>query len=256
MGLFDKLPIFAVYTLTIALVLVCIEAGFRIGRRRALVAEPEKESAAGAMASASLALLAFVLAFTFGFAASRVESRRHALVEEANAIGTAYLRTSMLPEAERERARAWLREYTDVRIEGARPGGLDEAIRRSVEIQSRLWEHAAGVAEAAPGSIMLGLYLESLNEMIDLHTTRITEGARVRVPAVVWLVLYALTILAMAEMGYQMGLGGRRRTLVTPAFAFAFATVILLIADLDRPQEGSIVQSQQAMVDLRQSMVR
>jgi hypothetical protein len=76
----------------------------------------------------------------------------------------------------------------------------------------------------------------------------------VRVPAVVWTVLYGLTFLAMIEMGYQMGLGGKRRTLATPAFALAFATVILLIADLDRAQQGSIRQSQEAMVDLRESM--
>lgn len=242
------------FATTVALVLVCIEVGFQLGRRRAVLIEPEKESSAGAMASASLALLAFLLAFTFGFAASRVEARRLVLTEEANAIGTAYLRTSVLPEAERERARAWLREYTDARLEGVRPGKLDEAIQRSVELQGQLWEQATGLAAAAPGSIMLGLYLEALNAVIDLHTTRITEAARVRIPTILWAVLYALTILSMVEMGYQMGLGGRRRTLATPAFALAFTTVVFLIADLDRAQDGSIVQSQQAMVELRESM--
>lgn len=253
-GALDAIPLSLLLPLTIAMVLACIELGFRLGRHRAAIADPEKESSAGAMASASLALLAFLLAFTFSFAASRVEARRLVLVEEANAIGTTYLRTSVLPAAEREAARTWLREYTDARLSAVQPGGLDEAVRRSVEIQGRLWEQAAGLAEAAPGSIMLGLYLEALNAMIDVHTTRLTEGARVRVPGVVWAVLYGLTILAMIEMGYQMGLGGRRRTLATPAFALAFSTVILLIADLDRAQQGSIRQSQEAMLELRQSM--
>ena len=81
-----------------------------------------------------------------------------------------------------------------------------------------------------------------------------TETLRLRVPAVIWLVLYAITALAMAEMGYQTGLGGLRRPLSTPALAVAFASVALLIADLDRPQSGWIRGSQEPMTELRQSM--
>ena len=101
---------------------------------------------------------------------------------------------------------------------------------------------------------MLGLYLQSLNEMIDLHTTRLTESLRVRIPPILWLVIGAVTALSMGEMGYQTGLGGRRRPRSTPAFALVFASVILLIADLDRPQGGYIGLSQDAMVELRTSM--
>jgi hypothetical protein len=254
-GPLDFLPLWVLFGLTIALVLLSIEVGFRIGRRRAAIAEPEKESSAGAMANASLALLAFLLAFTFGFAASRLEARRSVLLEEVNAIGTTYLRAGTLPQPERAQARDLLREYVDVRLAGVRSGEIDEAIRHSVEIQTRLWESAAALAERSPNSIVLGLYLQTLNEMIDLHTKRVTEVLRVRIPAIIWVVLFAITVLAMVEVGYQTGLGGRRRPLSTPAFALAFAAVILLIADLDRPQAGWIRVSQQSMVELRQSMV-
>jgi hypothetical protein len=253
-GPLDPLPLWALFLLTIALVLLCIEAGFRLGRRRAESGDPEKESAVGAMANASLALLAFLLAFTFGFAASRVEARRTVLVEEANAIGTTWLRAGTLPEAERARARGLLREYIDVRLEAARSSDVDVQIRRSVELQGRLWEDAAALAGRNPGSIVVGLYLQSLNQTIDLHTTRVTESVRVRVPGVFWVVLYAVTALAMAEMGYQTGLGGLRRPLSTPAFAIAFAAVLFLIADLDRPQTGWVRTSQQPMLELQQSM--
>ena len=253
-GPLDFLPLWAFFALTTALVLVSLEAGFRIGRRRAASGEPEKESAAGAMANASLALVAFLLAFTFGFAASRVEARRLSLLAEVNAIGTTYLRAGTLPVAERASARALLREYAEVRLEGARSGKLDEAIHRSLEIQRLLWDPAAALAERNPSSIVLGLYLQSLNEMIDLHTTRVTESLRVRVPAAMWAVLFAITALAMLEMGYQTGLGGRRRPLSTPLFALVFSAVILLIADLDRPHAGWIRVSQQALVELLESM--
>ena len=253
-GPLDLLPLWAFFGLTIALVMLSIEAGFRIGRRRAAMAQPEKESAAGAMASASLALLAFLLAFTFGFAASRLEARRTVFIDEVNAIGTTYLRAGTLPEAERREARALLREYVDVRLAGVAFERVDEAIRRSVEIQNRLWQSAAALAERSPGSIVLGLYLQTLNDMIDLHTKRVTEGLLVRIPAIIWIALYAITALAMTEVGFQMALSGRRRPLSTPLFALAFSAVMLLVADLDRPQAGWIRVSQQAMADLRESM--
>lgn len=253
-GPLDFLPLWALFAITVAIVLASIEAGFRLGRVRAEAGDPEKESAVGAMANASLALLAFLLAFTFGFAASRVEARRTVLVDEANAVGTTYLRAGTLPQAERAQARALLRDYAEARLEAVRPERLDAALQRSVEIQSRLWEQAAALAERSPGSIALGLYLQSLNEMIDLHTKRVTESLRVRVPAVFWAIVYGLTVLGMSEMGYQTGLGGRRRPLSTPAFAVAYAAVLLLIADLDRPQAGWIQGSQVPMIELRQSM--
>lgn len=253
-GLIDSLPLWTFFALTFMVVLLSIEVGFRVGRHRAAAREPEKESSAGAMATASLGLLAFLLAFTFGFAASRVEARRNVLIDEVNAIGTTYLRTRTLPEAERARARALLREYVDVRLGGALAGEVDAAIRRSVEIHDALWEQAAALAERDPRSIVLGLYLATLNQMIDLHAKRVTESLRVRVPAVIWVVLFAVAALAMAEMGFQTGLGGKRRPLSTPAFALAFAVVMLLIADLDRSQSGWIRVSQQSMIELRESM--
>ena len=253
-GPLDVVPIPIIFLLTFALVLLFLELGFQLGRRRAGQTEVERESSVGAMANASLALLAFLLAFTFGFAASRLEARRVVLIAEVNAIGTAYLRTSMLPESQRADAQMLLREYVDVRLTAATSGDIEAGVRRSLEIQTRLWQSAAALAERSPASIVLGLYLQSLNEMIDLHTTRLTESLRVRIPPILWLVIGAITALSMGEIGYQIGLGGRRRPRSTPAFALVFASVILLIADLDRPQGGYIGLSQDAMVELRTSM--
>jgi hypothetical protein len=252
-GPLDVVPIPLLFVLAVAFVLFFLEVGFHLGRRQAGQPEVERESSVGAMANASLALLAFLLAFTFGFAASRLEARRAVLLAEVNAIGTAYLRASTLPEARAE-AHMLLREYVDVRLTAVTSGKIDAGVRRSLEIQTRLWQSAAALAERSPASIVLGLYLQSLNEMIDLHATRLTESLRVRIPPILWWVIGAMTALSMGEMGYQTGLGGRRRPRSTPAFALVFASVILLIADLDRPQDGYIRVSQQAMIELRTSM--
>ena len=206
------------------------------------------------MANASLALLAFLLTFTFGFAASRLEVRRTILLDEVNAIGTTYLHAGTLPDAEAAQARGLLREYVDSRLEVVRTGKLEEGIQQWEELQKRLWESAAALARANPTSIAIGLYLQTLNEMIDLHTTRLNESVRVRIPVTIWAALYAVTVIAMVEMGYQTGLSGKRRPLSVPAFALAFAVVIYLITDLDRPQAGMIRVSQQPLLELRHSM--
>ena len=90
--------------------------------------------------------------------------------------------------------------------------------------------------------------------MIDIHAKRVTIGVRNRIPDAIWIALLALAVTAFAAMGYHIGLGGASRSLAQVAVALTFSVVIHLIADLDRPQEGSIIVSQQALVDLRQSM--
>jgi hypothetical protein len=206
------------------------------------------------MVGASLGLLALLLAFTFGLAASRFETRRQVFLDEVNAIGTAYLRAALLPETDRLDARKLLREYVDVRSEGVRSGKVKEAIRRSEALQASLWAKAVALGQENPTSIVIGLFIQSINELIDLHTKRVATGLRSRIPNVIWLVLFAITVLAMAEMSYHSGLAGKSRPLAIPAVALAFAAVMLLIADLDRPGEGLIRVNQQAMGELREMM--
>jgi hypothetical protein len=253
-GPLDFIPLWLLFLIGLAFVLISIEVGLGLGRRRAKLTDPESQPSVGAMANASLALLAFLLAFTFGFAATRFETRRTLLLDEVNAIGTTWLRAATLPEPERSGARALLREYVEVRLEAARSGEVDAAIEQSEALQARLWESAAALAQRSPGSIAVGLYLQTLNETIDLHAKRISEGLRVRIPPVVWIVLIGVTVLAMTQLGFQAGLAGGRRPLSMPAFALCFALVMYLIEDLDRPQAGWIRVSQQPMLDLHRSM--
>ena len=250
----DYLPLWCLFLATAAVALLSIEAGFRLGRYRSTFAEPEKETAAGTIAGATLGLLAFLLAFTFGMASSRYEVRRQVFLSEVTAIGTTYLRTDLLPEPYRSESRDLLREYVDLRREDLHPENIAQALRRAEALQGRLWSRAAAAGKAAPGSIVAGLYIQSLNEVIDLQTKRVAAVLRSRVPGVIWIVLYAITILSMAATGYHSGLSSARRPLDIPILALVFAAVMFLIADLDRPREGMIRVDQQSMVELRNSM--
>lgn len=252
--LLDSLPLWGVFVVTLFLVLLAVELGYRAGTYRRKRSEQEKDAPVGAMAAATLALLAFILAFTFGMAANRFDARRQAVLEEANAIGTTYLRAGLLAEPYRKTIRELLREYVDVRLEAVRTGKAEEAIRRSGELQNLLWAQAIAVGEKNPNSIVVGLFIQSLNEMIDVHAKRVMIGVRSRVPGTVWLVLYGVAFVAVGAMGYQEGLARSSRSFAILAVAFAFSVVLWLIADLDRPQEGTLKVSQQPLIDVRNSM--
>jgi hypothetical protein len=211
------------------------------------------ETPVGEMVTATLGLLAFILAFTFGLAASRFDAKRQLVVDEANAIGTTYLRADMLP-AHRDDIRALLRAYVDVRIEAITPDRLAAGIRHSEALQNQLWAQTVPIARSNPDSVIVGLFVQSLNDVIDLHTKRLTAAVRNRIPLAIWVALYGISVLSFAAMGYHSGLIGTSRSLVIIAVAFTFSVVIVLIADLDRSQQGFLKVSPQALIDVRQSM--
>ncbi len=247
----DVLPLWALLVATLVGILLAVEGGYRLGRLRGARSKHEKEAPVGGMVAAELGLLAFLLAFTFGMAASRYEARRHVLLDETNAIGTAYLRAGLLPESHRAEVRRLLREYVDVRLAAVQEGSFEAGIRRSNELQGRLWSEAVAAAEKDPRSVSSGLFLQALNEVIDLHAKRLMLAVRNRIPPPVWAVLLAVAVLSFGAMGYHEGLTGTGRSPAVLAIALTFAAVIWLIADLDRPQLGLLRVSQQPMIELR-----
>jgi hypothetical protein len=250
----DVIPLWGVFLITVAAILLAIECGFRLGQFRRQRSELEDKPPVGEMVGATLGLLAFMLAFTFGMAASRFEVRRGLVIDEANAIGTTYLRAGLLPEPYRGEVRRLLGEYVNVRLEAIRPGKLREGISRSEKLQSQLWSQAAAVGEKNPASIVVGLFIGSLNEVIDLHAKRLALDVRNRIPTPIWAALYFMAVLGTAAMGYHAGLAGSGRSLAIVALVLAFSAVITLIADLDRPQAGLLRVSQQTMIDLPKTM--
>jgi hypothetical protein len=250
----DALPLWAVFATTLVSILLAAEVGHRLGRVRYGRAEHEKEPTVGGIVAAELGLLAFLLAFTFGLAASRFEARREALLNEANAIGTTYLRAKMLPEPQRTDIQRLLREYVDVRLAAAQDGNLEAGIRKSTEIHEQLWNAAVAVAEKDPRSIPTGLFVESLNEVIDLHAKRVFVVIGGRVPILVWLVLVTVAIFSFGSMGYHSGLTGARRSPAVLPLALTFAVVMWMVVDLERPREGLLRVSQTPMMELRSTM--
>ena len=252
--LMDYLPLWGLFLAILAVVLAAAESGYRVGRYRGRKSASEKEAPVGAIVGTTLGLLAFMLAFTFGLAASRFDSRRELFQEEVNAVGTTYLRASFLPDEQGPKVRALLREYVDVRLSPLQPNvQIGEVIRKSEELHVKLWKEAV-LAGHKKDTEMVSLFVDSLNQLIDVHAKRVTAGVRARIPTIIWLALYLLTVLAMSSMGYHAGLTGTARSIAGLGLILSFVVVMLLIADLDRPLEGVLRVNPQGMIDLRERM--
>lgn len=158
-----------------------------------------------------------------------------------------------MPEADRAEVRQLLNDYVTLRIEAVQHGTgqqIEQAIVRSEELQSKLWSTAVTIANQQPTPIS-ALFVQSLNEVIDMHEKRITLGIHYRLPGIIWMVLYGLAILAMAIGGYDTGLSGSRRVIaITLSAALAFSVVLMLLVALDRPHQHLSTASQAPMFDL------
>jgi hypothetical protein len=141
-----------------------------------------------------------------------------------------------------------------MRVAGVHQGTYEQAVIRSEELQRLLWVEAEVLGKKHPRESVIGLFIQSVNSLMDLHAKRVMLGMRNHIPGSIWMALYLISSLAMAGMGYHAGLSGSRRSPIIISLALTFSLIILLIADLDLPQEGLIDVSQQSMVDVRNMM--
>jgi hypothetical protein len=251
---FSDLSLSGVYFTSILLVLAALACGYLVGRRLARSRKGRRDDPSmGSAVAATLGLLAFMLALTFNMTADRFSQRKALLLDEVNTIGTTYLRADFLQADNRSRARQLLLEYTTLRGFDPHTMSADAFARdigRSEQIQRALWQLVERELAAGTEANRLRAFYEPLNQLIDLHTTRVQVGLEYQVPAPIWAALYAISALAVFGIGFQLGVSGSGSKLVALAMAMAFALVILLIADLDRAGEGMLVVDQSAMKNL------
>lgn len=258
----------ALISLLIALVLfagmlLLQDIGRRIGARRRAQDAVGAGAGTGAVEGAVFALLGLLVAFTFSGAASRFDARRALVVEEANAIGTAYLRLELLPANAQPALRDLFRRYVDSRLEIYRKlsaADLDAAkaeLDRSIRLQEAIWSQAviAGQLEGAPPAAPM-LLLPALNQMFDITTTR-TMALKMHPPTVVFVMLLGLALASALLAGYAMGGGKTREWLHMLAFAAVVAITVYVILDVEYPRLGLIRIDgfDQVLVDVRASMI-
>jgi hypothetical protein len=245
----DEYRLVTIFVISSIVLLGASEIGRLVGARAAGRGGGDVSTLEGAV----LGLLALMIGFSFAIALSRFEARRDAVLNEANSIGTSALRARLLPPPYGVDSLKSLREYVQIRLDITQrvmpAAELNATIARSNEIQEALWQNAMALARKDSGMVPTGLYLQSLNEMIDNQGKRLV-ALHSRVPNIVFLALYGVAIVAFGLAGYANGLLEERRVrLPVYVSGLLVSAVILLIQDLDRPTAGFIRVSQQPMID-------
>lgn len=256
-------PLFSALLFALGLLagmLLMLEVGRRIGQRQ-LIKDPEgARDGTGTVEGAVFGLLGLIIAFTFSGAASRFDERRALIVEEINAIGTAYLRLDLLPSRLQPPLRQSFRDYVDARLAAYRkiPDVIaaEVELTRATELQREIWQRAIAAAESEEAlSDAMKLLLPALNAMIDITTTR-TMATEIHPPAIIFAMLFLLSLASALLAGYGMARGKMRRWLHTGTFAVVMSISVYVIIDMEFPRLGliRIDAFDQSLVDLRQSM--
>ena len=247
-------------TITVILFILIIifnEVGFRAGRFIQASTDAELKSLTGSVQASILGLLALLLGFTFSMSMQRYDNRSLALIDEANAISSAILKSHLLTDQYQNDADVLLNKYVDLRIAIS----LTDLTRRDErknynmqisKLQNELWALAMSAANDDPRPLTTGAFITSLNQAFDAQAKR-NALLQMHVPEVVLLLLFIVFIASVGIIGYSSGLSGKRIAVPTILVAFLIAMIVFIIIDLDRPKRGLIQVNQEIMLELRQS---
>lgn len=240
-----------------ALLMAACEMGFRLGRYAMSSSTVRKgKSQVSVIEGSLLGVLGLLLGFTVSMAVSRFETRTQLVLDEANAIGTAYLRTQLLPDPSAAAMASLLRQYVDVKVQYANhpdPVELAAVRRKAQELQTRLWSIAVERARTDPNPFIAIQVVQSLNQVIDLDAAGWMAFLN-RVPSSVIYVNTMVAFFSAILAGYAFGINGARKVLPMCILGIAITVVLGVILDLDSSRRGSIHVSQQPLIDLYRQM--
>jgi drug/metabolite transporter (DMT)-like permease len=250
------MPEWLVAVLFLGLMAAACEAGYRLGQRSR--AAEKTKALVPTITGSILALLGLLLGFTMSMSVSRFDVRRRLVLEEANAIMTAYLRMQALPAPESSELQELLRQYADSRLRVSQAAldvqKLQQGKEEDARLQSELWSRAAALARKDPQSVPVGILMESLNSVFDLQNSR-WIGFVAHLPEGVIYINALMGLLATLMVGYGFGMTGHRHPLSEAMLIVSITMVMAVIVELDYPHSGLVRVSQQPLIDLQRRLV-
>lgn len=255
-----QIPLWMLVFLFLIVLLIPMEIGFRLGsRKRRSLPDPEGESPRDITLVAMLTLLALMLAFTYSFSMSRADLRKKAIITEVNAMGTAFVRADLLPEAGRSDVRQRLYDYAQSRY--VAPGSIrtlvemEQVVERSVVIQSKIWP-AVKSALRQPGDMTdpeRALLISAINDILDSHTSRMAVIYD-RLPTAILALLLLIAGTALGVAAFNSSLSGNPMRWRMMAFAFILSSLMYLILDYDMMMRGFIQVDHRSLLTLIEEM--
>ena len=241
-------------------ILACLEAGRWIGKRAIGQHGAGQQPGMGSLEGAVFALMGLLIAFTFSGALERFDGRRALVVQEANAVGTAWLRLDLLPAAAQPKLRQTFRDYVDSRIATYKKlpdiGAAKQELARSQQLQSEIWAQAVAAMRLPETRTSTEvLLMAALNEMFDITTTRVA-ATQIHPPGIVYAMLFGLALAAALLAGYHSAGDKRRDWMHQIGFAAILALTLYVIFDIEHPRLGLVRVDaiDQVLVDVRAGM--
>ena len=218
--------------------LASIWTGYKLGLKKTKTDNKNSE-----ISSALLGLLALILGFTFAMAGSRYENRRENLIDEANCIGTALLRSDVYPDSLKNEFkkdfRLYLNSRKDYYLLDNNEAKLTASLKQSAEVSDRLWNRAAFYAKDKNYFLQSNMMLPALNQMFD-SASKSNMVLNSKVPETIVYLLFAFSIVISFFIGYNSGLEKKINIKFITGFCFLICIVIFITLDLDRPRRGLI----------------
>lgn len=252
-GFMDGMPILILFAVVSATMIVVFEVAYsRTAKLKKKISDTQVAQVRSIM-GASLGLLAFMLAFTFSKAQSHFEARVDAYLLEVTATDAAYRGSDLLDVEHEAKAKDLLRQFVQNRLDIISVVKTEsvtkalELVQEGERIHDELWDVAESSMLSADDAVDDSIFVGAVLELVRANEERLQAALYNRISPVIWIALVGMAVLAMIIMGYQASLTGARSAVATWTLAFAFAAVMTLVTDLDRPQ--------MSLFDLDQSMM-
>jgi hypothetical protein len=250
LNIFYELPIWGVSLLILVTLVLAIALGYRIGLKKRAVWKDAESGGGSIVLTSMFALLGLVVAFTYAAGVSRYDARKAAVMVEANALGTAFLRADLVAEPGRSRLRQTLLEYA--RTRSIPPGTIKTPADRQAVIENTLqklamiWpETKQAIQQGKPGPVELSL-VTAINDVLDAHTMRMVAVFD-KLPVIVIWMLLLVAAASLSVAGFNAGIQGHISRWRMGAFALVLTGVITVILDFDRPNDGIVVVSHRSI---------
>jgi hypothetical protein len=251
------LPTWVIVLGLLFVALAANEAGFRYGLWHQGRESELSKTVSNTLKGSIFALVALLLAFSFSATSNRYDMRQRLVLDQANAIGTVYLRAGLLGEPASSNIRSTLRQYVDVRLEHFRAGYHTEASARlQLEIDglmNTLWKEVERENSTDPEAVRTSLIVPAANEVIDLSSTRAWAN-RNHLPDPVLALLLASVVISSLLLGHSSGQAAQRHPGLWLASNVVLALVLYVVLDFDRPKRGMILIDQMPLIELRASL--
>ncbi|MCH7228539.1 hypothetical protein [Haloferula sp. A504] len=242
-SIFHLVPLWLDFVIFLAVLLVALEVGYRIGVRRQHAWKSDEIGGGRISLTSMFAVLGLMLAFTFGAAINRHEARKKAIVAETNALGTAFLHASLAKEPGRSELRAALLDYARTRTSGhsgkMTVARLESLIRQSWDAKAKLWPATERIVKGSAQGPIEAALVQSVTKVLDSDTNRVAAVLD-SLPPMVLTLLLLIAAATVSVAGFNAGLSGKMSRLRTSLLILVLASIMLVIIDFDRSSTGFI----------------